>query len=94
MIVKRITRSVIIININTKSVKLVKTNISSLLSKTYLQSECKDEMLVPILHLWYYFHNDYASGYSLYNCNISFSDMPIFSLSAKKVTSSAQKFEK
>ena len=36
--VKRITRSAIIVEINTKDVKLVKTNISSLHSKRNLQS--------------------------------------------------------
>ena len=50
--IKRITRSAIIAEINTKDVKLVKTNISSLRSKTikYILckclSECKDETLV------------------------------------------------
>ena len=35
-IIKRITRSAIIVEINTKDVKLVKTNISSLHSKRHL----------------------------------------------------------
>ena len=38
LIIKRITRSAIIVEINTKDVKLVKTNISSLRSKRHLQS--------------------------------------------------------
>ena len=38
LIIKRITRSTIIVEINTKDVKLVKTNISSLCSKRHLQS--------------------------------------------------------
>ena len=38
LIIKRITRSAIIVEINIKDVKLVKTNISSLHSKTHLQS--------------------------------------------------------
>ena len=37
-IIKRITRSAIIVEISTKDVKLVKTNISSLRSKRHLQS--------------------------------------------------------
>ena len=37
LIIKRITRSAIIVEINTKDVKLVKTNISSLRSKRHLQ---------------------------------------------------------
>ena len=36
LIIKRITRSAIIVEINTKDVKLVKTNISSLRSKRHL----------------------------------------------------------
>ena len=36
LIIKRITRSAIIVEINTKDVKLVKTNISSLYSKRHL----------------------------------------------------------
>ena len=35
--IKRITRSAIIVEINTKDVKLVRTNISSLHSKRHLQ---------------------------------------------------------
>ena len=35
---KRITRSAIIVEINTKDVKLVKTNISPLRAKRHLQS--------------------------------------------------------
>ena len=38
LIIKRITRSAIIVEINTKDVKLVKTNILSLHSKRHLQS--------------------------------------------------------
>ena len=38
LIIKRITRSAIIVEINTKDVKLVTTNISSLRSKRHLQS--------------------------------------------------------
>ena len=38
IIIKRITRSTIIVEINTKDVKFVKTNISSLRSKRHLQS--------------------------------------------------------
>ena len=38
VIIKRITRSAIIVEINTKDVKLVKTNILSLHSKRHLQS--------------------------------------------------------
>ena len=38
LIIKRITRSAIIVEINSKDVKLVKTNISSLRSKRHLQS--------------------------------------------------------
>ena len=38
LIIKRITRSAIIVEINIKDVKLVKTNISSLHSKRHLQS--------------------------------------------------------
>ena len=37
-VIKRITRSAIIVEINTKDVKLVETNISSLRSKRHLQS--------------------------------------------------------
>ena len=37
-IIKRINRSAIIVEINTKDVKFVKTNISSLRSKRHLQS--------------------------------------------------------
>ena len=36
LIIKRITRSAIIVEINTKDVKLVKTNILSLRSKRYI----------------------------------------------------------
>ena len=74
LIIKRITRSAIIVEINTKDVKLVKTNISSLRSKRHLQSLCnillerKDEILV--FHQFYIFginfNNDCASGYSFY----------------------------
>ena len=48
LIIKRIIRSAIIFEINTKDVKLVKTNISSLHSKRHCQCllECKDEILV------------------------------------------------
>ena len=50
LIIKRITRSAIIVENNTKDVILVKTNISSLYSKRHIQSECllecKDEVLV------------------------------------------------
>ena len=42
LIIKRITRSAIIVEINTKDVKLVKTNISSLHSKRHLPSQQKD----------------------------------------------------
>ena len=37
LIMKRLTRSAIIVEINTKDVKLLKTNISSLYSKRHLQ---------------------------------------------------------
>ena len=52
LIIKRITRSAIIVEINTKDVKLVNTNILSLHSKRYLNVfckcflKCKDETLV------------------------------------------------
>ena len=55
------------VEINTKDVKLVKTNISSLRSKRHLQSIWNEISFYQFYIFGINFNNDCASGYSFYN---------------------------